>query len=381
MGPFNQSLFFPANYETSRQRFRGYLERIRVRLPGAQLVTRPLAAEAGLSLDWIEAGPLQKKEKVLLFTQGEHGVEAFVGSAMLALFMEEFLPGLDPASTGLVLVHAINPWGMQHLRRVNAANVDLNRNFVWDEKSLDPTTNPDYARVNRFLNPPRPAAGALGMQLAFAGGLLREILRLGVARFRSATLLGQYRFSGGIYYGGETLQEETRSVMDLFRQAVTGYERILLLDMHTGYGPRYRMSVVNSAFEPRDSHELSAAFGYPNVVKSNPSEFYAIQGDMIDYIYTLAGRIAPEKHLYATTFEFGTFGDSFGAVLRSLRAMVFENQAYWYGVKNEQLKTRLAREMMEMFNPQEANWQTRALENGRAAFKGILRAEGFTAPK
>ena len=372
------SALFPTSYEESRQRFRGYLENIRARWPAAQLGSQPLAAEADLTLDWIEAGALQENEKVLLFTLGEHGVEAFTGSAMLALFVQEFLPALDPATTGLVLVHAINPWGMKHLRRVNAANVDLNRNFVWDQKGLDPTTNPDYTRAESFLNPPGQAGSMAGMQLAFVGGLVAILMKLGAARFRRSTLLGQYRFSRGIYYGGDALQEETLCVMELFRQAVAAYERLLLLDMHTGYGPRYRMSVVNSAFEARDSHKLKQAFGYPDVVKSDPAEFYAMQGDMIDYIYTLVSHVAPEKHLYAATFEFGTFGESLGAALRSLRTLIFENRAYWYGVANDSLKTGIAREITELFNPPEPAWQASAIENARRAFRGILKAEGFT---
>jgi hypothetical protein len=372
--------YFPASYEASRQRFRAYLESVRQRWPQARLVTRPLAAEEGLSLDWIEAGANQTSQKALVFTLGEHGIEAFVGSAMLELFMQEFLADLDPDTTGLTLVHALNPWGMQHLRRVNAANVDLNRNFVTDARSLDPTTNPDYARVNDFLNPARPPASPMAAQLGFYFGLVQAVARLGMSRFRAATLLGQYRFERGIYYGGESVQEETRCVMDLFRQALTTSERTLLLDMHTGYGPRQRMSVVNSALEPRSSPELASLFGYPDVVKSDPSEFYAIQGDMIDYIYSLVRQVAPEKYLYATTFEFGTFGDSFGAVLRSLRTMILENQAYWYKAGfagSDGLKAHIAAEMLEMFNPQAADWQARAIENGRAAFRGILKVEGY----
>ena len=98
---------------------------------------------------------------------------------------------------------------------------------------------------------------------------------------------------------------------------------------------------------------------------------------MIEYIYTLAAKEAPGKHLYATSFEFGTFGDGFAAVLRSLRAMVFENRLDRFGVSNDGLRASIQGEFTEMFFPQAADWQDQAVQNARSAFTGILRAEGY----
>ena len=368
---------FPPSYEASRQRFQTYLAPIRARWPSARLVSHPLSSGSSLSMDWIEAEPLEAKEKVLLFTLGEHGIEGFAGSAMLELFMAEFLPALDPRRTGLVLVHAINPWGMQHLRRTNASNVDLNRNFAWDERSLDPTTNPGYARANPFFNPGGPARSWLGMQAVFASGLGRNLLSLGASGIQTALTLGQYRFPRGVYYGGDAIQEETRCVMDLYQAAAANYERILLLDMHTGYGPKAQLTLVNSAFEPRSSEALKQAFAYPHVAKTDASEFYAIQGDMIDYIYQLVQHTAPAKHLYATSFEFGTLGDGFLASLRALRATIFENWVHWSQAKNPGVEDRTLKESLAMFNPPQPAWQAVAVEAARAAFEGVLRAEGY----
>jgi hypothetical protein len=368
---------FPPSYESSRQRFLSYLEPIQARWPSARLGCYPLSSGGSLSIDWIEAEPLDAKEKVLLFTLGQHGIEGYAGSAMLDLFMSEFLPNLDPRSTGLALVHAINPWGMQHLRRANASNVDLNRNFAFDERELDPTTNPAYARANSFFNPTGPADGWLKMQLLFGRGLVQTLVRMGPGVIQTALTLGQYRFPRGVYYGGTEWQEETRAVMDLYRAAVSNYGRILLLDMHTGYGPPAQLTLVNSAHEPRSSEALKLAFGYPHVAKTDASEFYSIQGDMIDYIYKLAKTAAPEKHLYATSFEFGTLGDGFLASLRALRATIFENWVHWSQTKNPNVKDRTLQESVALSNPPDPAWQAAVVESARVAFQGVLRAEGY----
>ena len=145
---------FPETYETSRKRFRQNLSVIQKRWGGATLSKQQIADD-DLSIDWISADALERNEKVLIFTTGEHGVEGYVGSAMLQHLIDEYLPRLDPRTTGLLLVHSINPWGMKHHRRVNANNIDLNRNFLWDA-SFDPTFNPKYDSIVEAYDPAKP---------------------------------------------------------------------------------------------------------------------------------------------------------------------------------------------------------------------------------
>lgn len=371
------SALFPRSYEESRARFRSNLGLIRRLWPNARLMHHRLTGEEDLTIDWIQAGSLERNEKLLLFTAGEHGIEGYVGSAMLELFLEEYLPRLEPRSTGLLLVHAINPWGMKHRRRTNGRNVDLNRTFVWDPSSLDKSFNPDYGKLEPFLNPKGPVRSLFASYISFLVQLLGNLARLGPQRLREATLLGQYRFPQGLFYGGESIQEETKVLMGLYRDHMREYEQSVHLDMHTGYGPRYQMSLVNSWMEPRDSAELERQYSYPLVVKANPSEFYSIQGDMIDYVYTLTRNEFPDKRLYATSFEFGTLGDSASAMIRSLCIGVLENRLHWFGTNNPKVRERIERDFQELFAPQEEHWRAKAVADARQAFQGILRAEGF----
>jgi len=368
---------FVENYEDSRERFRQSLGEIRARWPGARLASHRLPGDEDLTIDWIAAESLVSPDRLLVFTTGEHGVEGYVGGAMLRLFQREFLPRLEPQRTGLLLVHAINPWGMKHRRRVNAANVDLNRNFVVDERELDPAFNADYDRLASFLNPQRPLRSLLLSNLTFFVGVLVHTLQIGGQRLRRATLLGQYRFPQYLGYGGSSFQEETRVLMRLYQETMPRYGRVVHLDMHTGYGPRYQMTLVNSALEPRDSAELAQRFGYPRVARANASEFYEIHGDMIDRVYALWRAGFPDKPFYATSFEFGTLGDSLLDALRSLRTMILERQVYQHGARNAVLRAYVARDFRELFDPPDEEWRRKAIADARQAFEGILRAEGF----
>jgi hypothetical protein len=377
--------FYPASYEASRQAFYQDVTAVRQSWPAARLISHPLAPTdgeeqedgKGLTLDWIEADALERPEKLLIFTAGEHGIEGYAGAALFELFLQEFLPRLDPRATGLRLVHCINPWGMQQRRKVKANGVDLNRNFVWDTAAFSPAANPDYARFAGVFNPTRPLRSYTGGQLAFVAALLRAALTTGVHRFSLAATLGQYRFPKGFYYGGDAIQEETRLMMDLYRAGVQQYQHIALLDMHSGFGPRGRISVICSPLEPRRPEDLQRSFAYPQVVKTTDEKFYPILGDMIDYIYTLVQHDAPRKSLFAATLEMGTLGDSTFASARSLIAMIMENQVYCHGAGSQDLRQRVEQDFEALYRPADPQWQASVLADARQAFQGILKAEGF----
>jgi hypothetical protein len=372
---------YASSFAESRNRFRATLESIRQRWPGAALISHPLSAGEDLTIDWIEAAPNKHPHKLLFFTAGEHGIEAYVGTGMLQLFFSEYIPRLDPETTGLVLVHTINPWGMKHWRRVNAHNVDLNRNFLWGLENADhlydETFNPQYRRLFALLNPQTPVGTPLANNLAFASSVLSSLISVGVSGLRQSALVGQYHTPRGVYYGGKNRQEETVVLMTLYRRHFSFYPQIVHLDMHTGYGPRYQMSLVNSYREPVDSADFARRYKYPLVVKANPEEFYSIRGDMIDYVYRLVAEEFPDKRLYSTSFEFGTFGDSTLAQLRSMRATILENQLHWNGARRGSDRAAVLEEFQELFAPSESRWKEKAIADSRQAFEGILKDQVY----
>lgn len=365
---------FPETYESSRERFRKNLGRIQSRWQSARLDLHRYAGADDVTTDWIRTDN-GARDRLVIFTTGEHGVEGYVGAAMLELFIAEFLPLLDAATTDVLLIHAINPWGMKHRRRVNANNVDLNRNFLYNT-SFDPGFNPDYAQLTPLLMPRGAVNNLFASRAAFLACLMWQQRTLGADKVRRTILLGQYAHPRGIFYGGEAIQPETRVTMELYRQAFASSARIVHLDMHTGYGPRYQMQLVNSWMEPRDTPTCAAQFNFPLVSATTPSSFYAMRGDMIDFVYAMARAEFPRKRFYSTTFEFGTLGDATWDTMESLRIKALENQKHWYGA-HDGAGERIAREFGELYYPSGSRWREKALADARQAFDGILRAEEF----
>ncbi|MFP3338959.1 DUF2817 domain-containing protein, partial [Micrococcus sp. SIMBA_131] len=96
---------------------------------------------------------LSSNDQVLFFTTGEHGIEGYAGAAVIQLFVENYLDQIDASKTGICLIHAINPWGMRHFRRVTENNVDLNRNYFYDENSIRRDVNKNYAKESDLFLP------------------------------------------------------------------------------------------------------------------------------------------------------------------------------------------------------------------------------------
>jgi hypothetical protein len=370
---------WPASYRESRQWFRDILPQVLRAWPGALLASQPLSAEPELTIDWLYAEPAAPA-RLLVLTTGLHGIEGFVGAVILRLFVEEFLPRLEAASTGLLLIHALNPWGMHHGRKVNAHNVDLNRNFLLHAEPYDPDFNGDYKLLRDFLGPRRPLDAPPLSVPRFLLGLARAMKRHGAAVIQRAALLGQYGDPKGMYYGGGELAEESRLLIELLQAHVRAFAAATLLDIHCGYGPPRQMSLVHSTREPRPADELRRRFGYPHVLKSDDRDFFAMRGDMIDSLYGRAGEMWPRTRLYASAFEFGTLGDSTLALARSLRAMVHENQAHHHGARTPSAMRWARREFEALYVPHDPDWWRAARESARRAFDGILGAEGFLRP-
>jgi hypothetical protein len=367
---------FPKTYEASRERFRQDLAVIQRYWPKAKLSHHKITGDEDLTIDWIASDALETNAKVFILTTAEHGIEGYVGSAMQQRFIDKFLSRLDLQTTGLLLVHSINPWGMKYHRRVNSYNVDLNRTFVYNN-SFDKSTNPDYDHLLDIIRADKPIKNLAISDLGYYLKLTGKVLQMSWSGFKSAFLLGQYRHPNGLFYGGEGYQEETKVLIDLYRQMFNAFGQILHLDMHTGYGPRYQMSIVNSVHEHRSSQEFVEEFEYPLVVAANPEEFYAIQGDMIDYVYEMWQHEFPKKKLYATAFEFGTYGDRFKGKVDMPRAMSFENRLYWKGADNQKLAQKVKYDFEELFNPSAPEWKAKAVQDADQAFEGILRAERY----
>ncbi len=170
---------------------------------------------------------------LLLIISGTHGVEGFCGSGCQTALLRDdgFRAEVDRAGVAVLMLHALNPYGFSHLRRVNEDNADLNRNFVDFDKPLP--VNAPYEQIHSLLlpsswPPPADSERQLGAWVASHG----------TSAYQAAVSGGQYRFADGMFYGGARPAWSNRILRAILREHAAGRSALGWLDFHTGLGPR-----------------------------------------------------------------------------------------------------------------------------------------------
>ena len=343
---------------------------------GAEFASHPIDESDGLYIDSFYLPSQGAQTNLVVLTTGVHGIEGYIGAAMLDVFFGEIYPTLDHSDTGVLVVANVNPYGMKHLRRYNENNVDLNRNFILDWDSFDRASNQEYPKVDTFLGPTGKIGNALWHEAGFYLSLTKTAVTQGADTISDALLTGQYEYPEGVYYGGDGDESSTVYLKDVFARCLESrYENIVHIDIHSGYGPRYNMVIFNSVFETMTEAESVAAFGYGNVIAHDSESFYATTGDTTDFFYRLAQQKDTDTALFSTCFEFGTIGDAFFDTILSLHYTVDENRNHWYPTDNGVSAQIVHENYMELFYPTETAWREKTVTDFVAAARGVLNAK------
>ncbi len=221
---------FSATYAQARVRFLEAAARAGLAIESH---VHPLAGREGetLAMDVARDGPADAAS-VLIVSSACHGVEGHCGSGVqvFALHDQEWLTKARGASVAVVYIHALNPYGFSHGRRVTHENVDLNRNFQDFSQPLP--VNESYREVHPLLLPEvwPPDAANQAATLAF----IRE---RGETAWQAAITRGQHEFADGLFYGGVAPTWSNQTVRQVLRQHAGRAQRVAWIDLHTGLGP------------------------------------------------------------------------------------------------------------------------------------------------
>lgn len=343
--------YFPADYFAARAAFRCHAA-------AAEQSTHVIAALGPqgetLSLDSAYLGSPAPRQ-LLLLTSGMHGVEGYVGSALQQLWLAEFASPLPP-DTGVLLVHALNPYGFAHGRRTNEHNVDLNRNAL---ATFPGPANPAYRALDAWLNPPGPVPRLDN----FFWSVLPRALRHGRAALVQAIAAGQYEFPQGLFYGGRAREPSLAIFAGLLAAPrFAGVQRVWHLDLHSGLGRygHYQLLLELPPHAPEFSL-LARGFGAA-LVKSDHAEHvthYSAQGTLPAF----TASAFPAARTLAATVEFGTYGPA--TLLRRLRA---ENRLHHYGARRRNDAARIRSALCEALAPRDPAWRAAVLAGGRTIF-------------
>lgn len=365
------SHYFSKSYEESREKFLALLDTVKQYYPSARTMTHTIGDG---TIDVIIGEPPGSREAMLLMTIGEHGIEGYAGAAVTHQFVEEQLKHVRHESTGVCFIHAVNPWGMKHFRRVNEHNVDLNRNYVIDRESLPRNVNKEY-EVMRHMFVPDGVIDDYHEAREHIYSFLGSGIKLdGFDAMTAAKGMGQYQFPKGVYYGGEADEPSAIFMKEVQYDLLDRYDRIVHMDWHTALGPTNEVTMVVSERDGRDVDTLKEKYGLPNIQTYDPQD---VLGDSTNHFYYVRDTQFPDKQLVSALFEFGTFGTSTKASIREFLTIILENRLYFEGTKDPTARNEIQKEFMAMFYPDDAQWRESVLREGATTIEHVLKAESL----
>lgn len=346
--------YFSTDYVTARQRFREAVAAGGGSLEALKLVaTGPRGEDLTIDIAWFGS---RNPRQVLVHSSGLHGVEAFAGSAIQLQWLKEGIPTL-PEHAAIVLVHALNPYGMAWLRRFNENNADLNRNFR-EPGDFAPEPLPYWDTVNALLNPPTPPS-----RDRFYLRATWLVLRHSMPSLRQAIGGGQRLNPKGLFFGGDALEEGPSKLQDFMKKHLASAERIVAIDIHTGLGRHGedRLLVDSASTGAEVYRAMRDAFGERMEPQKKDGVAYTVRGAQQDMYF----RLFPRAKVYFAFQEFGTYNP-----IRVVEALRAENRWHHYGGgdTNHPAKTAL----LEMFTPMNRQWRELVLTRGRQVIHQAL---------
>jgi len=346
------SAYFAADYESARRKFLAAGKRAGARL---EPITHPVAGPHGKPMytDIALVGDPQARQFLVLIS-GTHGVEGFAGSALQAGLLEEGIEKQLPKETAILMIHALNPYGMAYLRRFNEDNIDLNRNFR--NHAEPPPENPSYRKLADAIAPESISPGA---ELASWVRLLWFRMIAGKATAKAAISGGQYTHPEGLFYGGESEAWSNTTLRSVVAHYLQDTEEVVVIDMHTALGGFGVAGLIPDTDRKTAENQRAQAI-WESSLFIERAQGETANAHLQATVKTAIPGMLPGTTVTAVTLEFGTFSSI--DVFRALRA---ENWLHHHGdalhPRAQAIKTCLLR----TYTPASDKWKSLVWSGGK----------------
>lgn len=352
--------YYHNSYAECREGFHQQAEKLKAKFDSVEFFSVPVKSktDTDLTIDFCYIPAKDTTLKLMVINSGIHGIEGFVGSAVQQILMAEFFEPKMTSEVGILIVHGMNAWGFKNERRFSENNVDLNRNFSL-KKSLFSTKNDGFVALYDMLTP----KGKVNMNSIknkfFMLTAIKQIAQKGMPALLQAFAQGQYQFEEGIYYGGNSFEQQVEIISEALIEKSEPYKTVLSIDLHTGFGERGKLHLFpNPVDDPEIKQKMETIFAGHQIDWGDSDNFYTVSGQFVEFI----GELLPNKTSIPMVLEFGTLNTSttIGAI-KSAHISILENQGAKYGYKSEKDREKTKAGYYEMFYPVSEKWRTNAL--------------------
>jgi len=353
---------FSRSYQHARAKFLAAAAAIGL---AAQSHIHPLRGLEGeeLALDAVLDGTPDSK-RLLIISSACHGVEGFCGSGVQvhALHDPQWRAAAHAAGVAVLYLHALNPWGFSHMRRVTHEGVDLNRNFRDFSQTLP--VNTAYAQVHPLLLPdvwPPNTANRTAVQ--------NFITQHGLPAWQEAISGGQCQFPDGLFYGGQAATWSNHTVRKVLAQHASGYQRVAWIDLHTGLGPN---GVGERIYAGRDDAQAIARarrwWGKQvTSIYDGSSSSAPLTGLMWECIHDAA----PQAEYTGIAMEYGTL-----PIAEMLDALRGDHWLALHPDAPDTLAQTIRSRMLNAFYTDTDEWKIRIVSQARESFFQAIQGLG-----
>jgi predicted deacylase len=349
---------FTLNYATARSNFLDAADNAGAHVESYR---HPLSGptNAPIFIDVATIGPADAGS-VVVVGSGTHGVEGFTGSALQAGLLRSDYGSQLPPGTSLVLIHAINPYGFAHLRRVNEDNVDLNRNFR-DHSKLYPQNKGYDDLANRIA----PRKLSLYSDVKAMASLLWFAAKNGMSATRLAVTGGQYSYPEGLFFGGSSESWSLSTLRKILKRHRANASDLVFIDIHTGLGSYKNAEIIVNVGVGSPTHKRAKSLWGNNVKSTRTDESVSV--GMSGPLKLAVPDMLPKTTVTSVSLEFGTLPS-----LKVLHALRTENWLHHYGGSQHPNAKVIKSNLQLAFNPTEDDWRLAIWEQGKEAVDKAL---------
>jgi hypothetical protein len=296
---------------------------------------------------------------VLIVSSACHGAEGFCGSGVQGGLLADASFHADAQARGVAVLylHALNPYGFSHLRRVTQENVDLNRNWVDFSQPLP--ANPAYDEIAAWAVPdewPSPAAEAALADYAAKKGLFA---------LQGALSGGQYGHPTGLFFGGHAPTWSRQAITRVLQRHGARCRRLGWIDIHTGLGPSGHGEKIFADDDNAASLARARAWWGSEVTSTYDGSSSSAQ--LSGLLYNAAYQSCPRAEYTGIALEFGTL--PVHDVMAALRA---DQWLHNHPQAASDVAERIKRQLRDAFYVDTPLWKQQIVEQGVAAARQAL---------
>jgi hypothetical protein len=350
----------------------------------------------------------------IIHSSGTHGVEGYLGSAIQIRFLHELFllneallqnKGQEKASENgkvrkILLIHAVNPFGMRHHRRTNENNVDLNRNVLAADKiktviERDPNFF-GYVDMDYVLNPINSHTSShqsgndlpeqssydtihtfvkeLGSIASVIGSIVKIIITKGYTNAKRSIVSAQYHNKNGVFFGGTTRRENSdvavQHAIDKFAGFSLSYgntdvkSKVFWIDVHTGLGKYGSYTLIEKEIPDKTmSWRSQLNTLITSLEETQASSSKAVSSGYEQTVGFINGEVlCPSPSCFAVSQEFGTRPG-----VAVILGLILENKGFHGG------KREFAYLTSNAFQPQRLSWRRTTLRGGTEMLLAALK--------